>query len=203
MKDRFRKIMTDHGLTQQKMAEMIGIDTSTVSCFCNGKRQPGFEVIAKISSAFPDVDMNWFINGESRALSGATVNGAVGAGSDVENDREQLSLNFNGAPRSGVSTGASTGSVSSANGANGTASSQGLNAGAAATPNGTSGATAGAGSNLNSGVPTGASGAPSAGANLGSLASSRPGDYTTTPSGRRQIKRVILFFEDGGIESYE
>ncbi len=180
MKDRFRKIMTDHGLTQQKMAEMIGIDTSTVSCFCNGKRQPGFEVIAKISSAFPDVDMNWFINGDSRAIvgatggvgvsngSGATVNGAggaLGAGSGEESDREQLSLDFNA-------------------------------------PSGATGAVTGAGSNISSGAPTGASGAP-AGANLGSLASPRPGDYASTPSGRRQIKRVILFFEDGGIESYE
>ena len=87
MKERFKKIMKEKNLTQMQMANIIGIDTSTVSCFCNGKRLPGFEILSKISQAFPDIDMNWFISGEER-------NEATDSSLEKDKKDSQILLNF-------------------------------------------------------------------------------------------------------------
>ncbi|MBP3419030.1 MAG: helix-turn-helix transcriptional regulator [Marinifilaceae bacterium] len=63
IKDRFVKIITDMGISQQEMAERIGVDASTISYFCKGKRKPGFDILERIAVAFPDVDLNWLITG--------------------------------------------------------------------------------------------------------------------------------------------
>lgn len=65
IKDRFQHIISSHGISQQEMAERIGVDASTISYFCKGKRKPGFEILEKISRAFPDIDLNWLISGNS------------------------------------------------------------------------------------------------------------------------------------------
>ena len=87
MKERFKKIMKEKNLTQMQMASIIGIDTSTVSCFCNGKRLPGFEILVKIAQAFPDIDMNWFISGKQGDAD--TDNS-----SDKDKKDSQITLNF-------------------------------------------------------------------------------------------------------------
>ena len=64
IKDRFLQIISRYGLSQQEMAERIGVDASTVSYFCKGKRKPGFDILEKIAKAFPDVDLNWLVAGD-------------------------------------------------------------------------------------------------------------------------------------------
>ena len=64
IKDRFLQIISRYGLSQQEMAERIGVDASTVSYFCKGKRKPGFDILEKIAKAFPDIDLNWLVAGD-------------------------------------------------------------------------------------------------------------------------------------------
>lgn len=64
MKTRFKRILDEKGLTAKMASEKIGINASCISHLLNGNRKPSFEVIEKISRAFPDINMNWFIHGE-------------------------------------------------------------------------------------------------------------------------------------------
>ena len=63
MQNRFRQILEDKNITAKVAAEMIGINASAISHLLNGNRKPSFEVIEKIALAFPDLNMNWFIQG--------------------------------------------------------------------------------------------------------------------------------------------
>jgi len=64
MQDRFKKILEEKGLNAQRAAKIIGIDASAVSHIINGRRRPGFDVLQKLSNAFPDLNLNWLVNGQ-------------------------------------------------------------------------------------------------------------------------------------------
>lgn len=101
-KDRFLQIISEKGISQQEMAERIGVDASTVSYFCKGKRKPGFEILERIARAFPDVDLNWLITGissESHIPNNCQDSSEISNSHD-SSDSGQLELNFaQSAPR--------------------------------------------------------------------------------------------------------
>lgn len=95
-KDRFLQIINEKGISQQEMAERIGVDASTISYFCKGKRKPGFEILERIAKAFPDVDLNWLITGVS---SESHISTNSSDSTEILNSRDtidngQLELNF-------------------------------------------------------------------------------------------------------------
>ncbi len=95
-KDRFLQIISEKGISQQEMAERIGVDASTVSYFCKGKRKPGFEILERIAKAFPDVDLNWLITGissESHIPNNYRDSSQI-LDSHDSSDSGQLELNF-------------------------------------------------------------------------------------------------------------
>lgn len=63
IKYRFKQLLEKKGLTAKMASDVIGINASCISHLLNGNRKPSFEVIEKISNAFPDINMNWFIHG--------------------------------------------------------------------------------------------------------------------------------------------
>ncbi|MGL5681791.1 MAG: helix-turn-helix domain-containing protein [Marinifilaceae bacterium] len=71
MQNRFKLILEEKNLTAKMAAEIIGINASAISHLLNGNRKPSFEVLEKIAQAFPELNMNWFIQGEGKAWSGA------------------------------------------------------------------------------------------------------------------------------------
>ena len=87
IKDRFLEILSKNRISQQEMAERIGVDASTISCFCKGKRKPGFEILERIAVAFPNVDLNWLIAGNGSELNIST-NGQDGG--QISNSHESL-----------------------------------------------------------------------------------------------------------------
>ncbi len=104
-KDRFLQIINEKGISQQEMAERIGVDASTISYFCKGKRKPGFDILERIAKAFPDVDLNWLITGIVSESHISANNTDMSEISNSQNtfDTGQLELNFaSGTPVSPV-----------------------------------------------------------------------------------------------------
>lgn len=63
MKERFDRILTDKNLSATRFAGMIGVHASAVSHILSGRSKPGFDVLAKIAQAFPDISLEWLITG--------------------------------------------------------------------------------------------------------------------------------------------
>lgn len=56
----FKRIREQCGLTQQQMADKIGVSRSTIGMYENGEREPNFETLELIADTF-NVDMNYLL----------------------------------------------------------------------------------------------------------------------------------------------
>lgn len=56
----FKSIRLKQGLTQQQMADKLGISRSTIGMYENGEREPNFETLELIADLF-NVDMNYLM----------------------------------------------------------------------------------------------------------------------------------------------
>lgn len=56
----FRKIREQSGLTQQQMADKLGVSRSAIGMYENGEREPNFETLELIAYTF-NVDMNYLL----------------------------------------------------------------------------------------------------------------------------------------------
>ena len=56
----FRKIREQSGLTQQQMADKLGVSRSAIGMYENGEREPNFETLELIADTF-NVDMNYLL----------------------------------------------------------------------------------------------------------------------------------------------
>lgn len=56
----FKYLRTKSGLTQQQMADKLGLSRSTIGMYENGEREPSFEILENIADMF-NVDMNYLI----------------------------------------------------------------------------------------------------------------------------------------------
>lgn len=63
MKDRLALILREQNLTPKKLADLLGIQASTISHLLAGRNKPGFELISKIMKQFPEISPDWLILG--------------------------------------------------------------------------------------------------------------------------------------------
>lgn len=56
----FKSLRLKSGLTQQQMADKLGLSRSTIGMYENGEREPSFEILESIADLF-NVDMNYLI----------------------------------------------------------------------------------------------------------------------------------------------
>lgn len=63
MKDRILLFMKNEGLTNSRLAELIGVQSSNISHIINGRNKPGFDFIANILRRFPTLNPHWLILG--------------------------------------------------------------------------------------------------------------------------------------------
>ncbi len=61
----FKKLRTEHGLTQQELASKIGVSRSAIGMYEKGERQPDFETLETIADYF-NVDMDYLIGRSNR-----------------------------------------------------------------------------------------------------------------------------------------
>lgn len=60
---RLKKILDYYGLSASGFAEIIKVQRSSISHILSGRNKPSLEFISKVLSAFPEVDLTWFLNG--------------------------------------------------------------------------------------------------------------------------------------------
>jgi len=69
MKDRIAQIIDYKALTPSKFADIIGIQRSRISHIMSGRNNPSIDVVTKIVSKFPEIDLKWLMTGEGEMLS--------------------------------------------------------------------------------------------------------------------------------------
>ncbi|MFN7013937.1 MAG: helix-turn-helix domain-containing protein, partial [Bacteroidia bacterium] len=64
MLDRIKEIMQQKGLSPMAFADAISVQRSSISHILNGRNKPSLELVQKIISAFPDIDIEWLLTGQ-------------------------------------------------------------------------------------------------------------------------------------------
>lgn len=61
---RLQKIMDFYGESSSSFAEKIGVQRSNISHILSGRNKPSFDFVIKVLHSFPEVELNWLINGK-------------------------------------------------------------------------------------------------------------------------------------------
>jgi transcriptional regulator with XRE-family HTH domain len=61
---RLQKIMDYHDLSAAAFADSIEVGRSSISHILSGRNKPGLDFVLKITSAYPEVDLYWLLNGK-------------------------------------------------------------------------------------------------------------------------------------------
>lgn len=64
--ERIKSIMLSKGMNAADFARAIDVKRANLSHVLSGRNKPSFDFIAKILTAFPNVNASWLILGESR-----------------------------------------------------------------------------------------------------------------------------------------
>lgn len=62
-RERIEYIMNCSGLSSSQFADKTGIPRASVSHILGGRNKPSLEVLQKVATAFPDVDLQWLMLG--------------------------------------------------------------------------------------------------------------------------------------------
>lgn len=63
-KDRFADFLKANGHSVQSLADRIGVTRTALVHLQSGRNLPSFDLLAKLVTAFPDLDLKWFLTGE-------------------------------------------------------------------------------------------------------------------------------------------
>lgn len=66
MNQRLQQFINAEGLTQSQFADRIGVAKASVSHILAGRNKPGFDFIEGLSRQFPNLSLEWLINGKGR-----------------------------------------------------------------------------------------------------------------------------------------
>lgn len=72
MKDRIRALMNHMGMSQKDFANEICISAGTLSSIFSGRNKPTLNVINNIHERFPEVNMDWLMNGKDEMFTSST-----------------------------------------------------------------------------------------------------------------------------------
>lgn len=64
--ERIKSIMLSKGMNAAEFSSKIDVKRANLSHVLSGRNKPSFDFIAKILSAFPNVNASWLILGEAR-----------------------------------------------------------------------------------------------------------------------------------------
>lgn len=80
MRDKLLLLMKKEGLTSSRLAELLGIQPSSISHILGGRNKPSFDFVQKILRRFPNINPDWLLidKGEMyRNASSATTEDAT------------------------------------------------------------------------------------------------------------------------------
>ena len=66
MNFRLQQFLSAENITQAQLADMLGVARASVSHILAGRNKPGFDFIQSMSRSFPDLNLEWLINGKGR-----------------------------------------------------------------------------------------------------------------------------------------
>lgn len=66
MNYRLQQFLSAENITQAQFADIIGVARASVSHIIAGRNKPGFDFIQNMSRHFPDLNLEWLINGKGR-----------------------------------------------------------------------------------------------------------------------------------------
>jgi len=61
---RLEKILEFYGLSAAVFADTISVQRSSISHLLSGRNKPSLEFVLKVTSAFPEVNLYWLLNGK-------------------------------------------------------------------------------------------------------------------------------------------
>lgn len=68
MLDRIQELLAARELSASQFADTIGVSRPVVSHLLSGRNKPSLEVVQKVLAAFPDISVNWLLNGDGTML---------------------------------------------------------------------------------------------------------------------------------------
>lgn len=66
MISRLQQLLQAESVSRSEFAEKIGIAPATVTHLLSGRNKPSYEIICAISSHFPNISLDWLINGTGK-----------------------------------------------------------------------------------------------------------------------------------------
>lgn len=93
MKERIEEILRRFNLTVTDLAEELGVQKSSISHLISGRNMPSFAFCQKLITAFPSLNIEWFITGEGEAVREMVNNNEIpsldlfGALTEVDNSK--------------------------------------------------------------------------------------------------------------------
>lgn len=66
MNQRLLQFLSAENISQAQFADTIGVARASVSHILAGRNKPGFDFIESMSSHFPDLSLEWLINGKGK-----------------------------------------------------------------------------------------------------------------------------------------
>ncbi len=64
MEDRLLKILKHYNLSSAAFADKLGVQRSSISHLLSGRNKPSFDFLTRLLIDFPEINIEWFINGE-------------------------------------------------------------------------------------------------------------------------------------------
>ena len=66
MNQRLQQFLSAESLTQTQLADRLGVAKASVSHILAGRNKPGYDFIVSLSRQFPNLNLDWLINGKGR-----------------------------------------------------------------------------------------------------------------------------------------
>ena len=68
MKERLEELMQLLNLNPTQFANAIGVQRATLQHILSGRNEPSLKIIMAIHSSFPDIELEWLLNGKGSAI---------------------------------------------------------------------------------------------------------------------------------------
>lgn len=73
---RLKKIMAHYALSASAFAELINVQRSSISHVLSGRNKPSLDFITKLTTALPNINLYWLLNGTENMLRTPTLESA-------------------------------------------------------------------------------------------------------------------------------
>jgi DNA-binding XRE family transcriptional regulator len=74
MKERLIQLMELLHLTPTQFANAIGIQRATLQHILSGRNEPSLKIVMAVHNSFPNVELEWLLNGKGSAIQGLEEN---------------------------------------------------------------------------------------------------------------------------------